>query len=426
MLSIQRKLTMNKNNITLAKEAKRILYFNIVDSQYTKAGSKLYPHQWLWDTCFIAMGYSHFDNQQAKKEIIKMLKAQWKNGLVPHIKYNSKKRRYYPALRHWKIPTTKLTSGITQPPMLAIAAWEIYKKDKDKTFLKKVYPKIKKYHKFLRSQRGGDLLFIIHPWESGMDNTPVYFDVLKRVKDGKLLKADERIDNKIIPKSQRPTKEFYDKAMSLVHLFGEYRYDIDQIKKHSEFIIEDVLFNSIWCEANLCLNHIAKVLGRNGDIFLKWRRQTIIKMRQKLFKNFYFNFDVKGNSLISKKSCIIFLPLFAGIATQKQAAKIVKAMKSFTLKFPVCSYDPKAPEFNPKKYWRGSVWVNINWFLIRGLYKYGYKDKANEIKIKTIELIKDNGFYEYFNPITGEGYGDSQQSWTAALLIDLLLNPKYQ
>ena len=40
---------------------------------------------------------------------------------------------------------------------------------------------------------------------------------------------------------------------------------------------------------------------------------------------------------------------------------------------------------------------------------------------KTISLIRDHGFYEYFNPLTGVGCGSDQFSWTAALLIDLIM-----
>jgi glycogen debranching enzyme len=42
------------------------------------------------------------------------------------------------------------------------------------------------------------------------------------------------------------------------------------------------------------------------------------------------------------------------------------------------SFDPTSERFNPKKYWRGPVWINLNWILYNGLKDYGYDDIAPE------------------------------------------------
>ncbi len=41
-------------------------------------------------------------------------------------------------------------------------------------------------------------------------------------------------------------------------------------------------------------------------------------------------------------------------------------------------------------------------------------------KKKTIEVVHKNGFFEYFDPISGKGHGADNFSWTAALIIDLV------
>lgn len=405
--------------MTTLDNAKDILITNDIDGYSTRPSPKLYPYQWFWDSCFIAIGYSHFDIDRAKREILGILESQWANGMIPHIKFNSKTKGYFPSPDKWKIPEPKLTSGITQPPMLAIAVWEIYNKDRDKKFLRIVFEKIKKYHEYLAKYRENEnLLFIDHPWESGTDDNPIYDETLRRIKITISLRY-KRKDNKIIASSHRPTKEHYDRYIFLLQEFAKYKYKINIIKNRSQFIIEDVLFNSIWCEANLCMGYIAREIGEKSLQFLDWYEATKKKMREKLVDKYYFSFDVKNKTLIKKKSCASFLPLFAKISSRKEAEEILKLINDFTLKFPVCTYDPKSPEFDPKRYWRGPVWININWFLIRGLMKYGFVKKANEIKMKTINLIKKHGFYEYFNPKTGEGYGADNFSWTAALLIDL-------
>ena len=88
---------------------------------------------------------------------------------------------------------------------------------------------------------------------------------------------------------------------------------------------------------------------------------------------------------------------------------------------PVPSYDRYGFAFFPVRYWRGPVWVNIDWFLMRGLERYGYKKQAERLRETIVSLCRDEGFYEYFDPLTGMGHGSDFFSWTAALLLDVLL-----
>jgi glycogen debranching enzyme len=94
--------------------------------------------------------------------------------------------------------------------------------------------------------------------------------------------------------------------------------------------------------------------------------------------------------------------------------------------FLCASFDPTSERFNPKKYWRGPVWVNLNWMLYNGLVEYGFSEIAKRVKRDTTEMLEKNGFYEYFDSrkeISDDGkggYGGNDFSWSAALLIDLL------
>lgn len=66
------------------KPAKRILDGNWRDC-YTKLSTRPYSQQWNWDSCFIAIGYAHYDEERAQKEMGSLLRAQWPNGMVPQI-----------------------------------------------------------------------------------------------------------------------------------------------------------------------------------------------------------------------------------------------------------------------------------------------------------------------------------------------------
>ena len=96
----------------------------------------------------------------------------------------------------------------------------------------------------------------------------------------------------------------------------------------------------------------------------------------------------------------------------------------YQTKFPLPSVPINSSWFKPMRYWQGPTWININWLLIDGLERYGYKQLASELSEQTINLVKNSGFNEYFNPIDGSAAGVHDFSWTAALIIDLLAKTK--
>ncbi len=121
------------------------------------------------------------------------------------------------------------------------------------------------------------------------------------------------------------------------------------------------------------------------------------------------------------------IPLYAGLATKEQTDRLVKRLlnreeyapdTTTTLRVPTASKSPNY--FAPRGYWRGPIWVNMNWFLIHGLKQYGYANLAREIRVDTPTLVERSGFHEYFDPRTGEGDGSDIFSWSAALVIDLV------
>jgi glycogen debranching enzyme len=92
--------------------------------------------------------------------------------------------------------------------------------------------------------------------------------------------------------------------------------------------------------------------------------------------------------------------------------------------FPLPSVAMSEPAFEPgvvgeRLLWRGPVWINTNWYLVRGLRRHGRDDLAARITEQTLELIDRSGFREYYDPFTGEGYGATDFSWSA-LALDLV------
>src|SRR5262249_26166467 len=97
---------------------------------YTAPARGLYIHQHLWDTCFIAIGQRHYDAGGAMASLRRLLGAQWRNGMIPHIIFEPG-WRYWWDRRIWRswisgsAPHAMATGGISQPPMAAEAVVRI-------------------------------------------------------------------------------------------------------------------------------------------------------------------------------------------------------------------------------------------------------------------------------------------------------------
>ena len=412
------------------EKAKKILDDNWLGSS-TKPAPDLYPHQWNWDSAFIAIGRSHYDTDRAIQEMESLFSAQWSNGMLPQIVFNADALgHYFPEPDFWQVersphaPKDRLTSGITMPPVQAITIEKIYVNAKNPKsilpFLKRIYPRLLKSHEYLyreRDKNNEGLVYIRHPWESGIDNSPTWDGPLSRINiDKEHLPPYERKDLKhgIDPK-MRPSDEEYDRYVYLVDLFRQNEYDESRIRECCPFLVQDPLFNSVLCRANESLARIAEVIGEDPQKPKEWVDRTAGAIRDKLWHadhDIFDAYDLVSDSSIEVDTAAGFLPLFAGAATKEQAQKIYKRLNSASFCalhqgncFTVPNYDTNMESFDSSNYWRGPVWININWMLSHGLRRYGYTLKADSLQKDLLQLPIRFGFHEYFDSFDGTGYG---------------------
>jgi len=407
---------------------------------YTKPSPSLYPHQWNWDSGFIAMGYAHYDQKRARRELASLFAQQWPNGMLPHIVFNPEALgHYFPEPDFWQAPDGRPTSGITMPPLHATACRHIYAAAEDGDaagdFLRFMYPKLMALHRYLHRERdpdGSGLVYIRHPWESGLDNSPAWDEPLKRIQVRKeKLPAYERKDLEHgVPADQRPSDKDYDRYVHLVNLFRRLDYREEEIRKECPFLIKDVLFNSILCRADRDLLMISDALKQDGSEVKEWVEATSGAISRSLWCpecNQFESFDLVGGRLIHSATAAGFLPLFGSAASSEQAQNLFETLDSIAFCalhqgncFTVPNYDMTREDFDSRNYWRGPVWININWMVSKGLKGYGYVEKADAMKRDMIQLPIRFGFHEYFDSRTGKGYGSDSFSWTAALFLDLV------
>lgn len=432
----------------LAEQAKAVLANNDHNGHHTIPSAGLYPHQWLWDSCFIAVGLAHYDVKRAKTEILNLLQGQWANGMVPHMIFNSgdEHHRDRNSWRSWvnaNAPDGVATTGITQPPMLAEAIVRIGKQlqlPERRLWYKKVYPKLVKHHQWLYAERdphNEGLSVQIHPWETGFDDTPPWMFELHKHQLSWWIRAVERFhlepvinlfrrDTKHVPPSQRLSTIDALALYSTQRRLRRKAYDIDGILSHSLFAIQDVGFNSIMIRANSLLRDIAKTAGQQLPEELKAKMKQSEEALELMWDEQttqYYSRNLVTHHQIKIPTLAVLLPLYSGAISKDRADKLVQHLtnkKEFGAKFPVPSTPLNSEWFHETGYWQGPTWINTNWLLIDGLKRYGYDELAEQVRESSLALVEQSGFYEYFSPITGEPAGIPNFSWTAALIIDLL------
>lgn len=370
--------------------------------QYTVPSPTSYPYQWLWDSCFHAIILSHFAIDDAKKELLSLISRQFKNGMIPHMIY-------------WDKPTVinldwgrSGTSTITQPPMIAYAVWQIYEKERDKNFLKLIYPALAGFYNYLlkeRDPRNRHLIGIINPDESGEDNSP-------------------RFDIPLGLPPRHTIEENSKRRFALIDKNKECNFDAPFCMKNF-FWVKDVPFNAIMIENLSKMEKIANELGHEEDVInFKEQRNFITQaMRDLMLEDgIFWSTYAADYRKIKVTTWAIFSPLFAGILNSDEAHiyinEYLKDSKKFWLKYPIPTVSKTDPAFDPVGFWRGPVWAAVNWFVYKGLVRYEFWEEAKKIKESSFELIEREGFREHFNPETGEGLGAFDFTW-GGLLLDM-------
>lgn len=417
-------------------------------SGHTIPAEGLYPHQWLWDSCFIAIGLKHVDIKRAQTELRNLLRGQWANGMIPHMifgdhdKSNSDKRMWQ-SWRNPNAPDNVFTSGITQPPMLAEAVVQIgqsLKMHERRSWYQDMFPALVAYHEWIyhdRDPHQEGLALLIHPWESGLDNSPpwisqmhmharpTWVNVIDKLKLDKITLLLRR-DTHHVPPGQRLDSIDALLYYSVIQRLKRKNWDTDAILNRSHFAIEDLSFNCILVRANENLRTIAKTIGHELPDELSEcmdRSKEAINKLWDGYYNQYFSRNFITHKFIKEPTIATLMPLYAGTITKERAVELVDMLhdnKMFDTNYPVPSVPLGSDYYKELGYWQGPTWINTNWLIVDGLERYGFTEEAEKIRKQSITAVTKHGPYEYFSAKNGDPAGAKNFSWTAALTLDML------
>lgn len=377
-----------------------------VSYDYTCPSPKNYPHQWLWDSCFHAIVLTHIDCERAKREIKTLLLGQKPNGMVPCVSIWKKR---FPFEQFFYV------NRITQSPAIPIAVERIYEKTSDKNFVKDIYPSLKKFFNWLydnRDRNGNGLLEIIHPWEAGTDSIPSF-------------------DKQLGIKNAKPsTFENFYALFKLLIKYYRMGWNENEIYDSKVFVNDNVVFNSVYAKSLLSMVNLSKTIGEknSAEVFMdryKKTRDALLNLCWSEDDGLFYDLDKDGKQIreINLTSLMpLILPDLPNNIVKKLIEEHLLNKEEFWTPFPLASVPVNSKVFNPGNsfiLYRGPTWIHSNWFLSKAILDYGYEAAAKTIIEKTVEMVEKSGFWEFYNPLTGEGYGQENLGWST-LVLDMV------
>ncbi|MBA6295706.1 MGH1-like glycoside hydrolase domain-containing protein [Colwellia sp. MB02u-9] len=421
-----------KNNEKLIEQAKDILYKNDVDG-YTVPTHGLYPFQWNWDAAITALGWMKTDESRAWLEIEMLLKGQWDNGMVPHIIFHQEVDSYFPGPKVWGVDKDIPTTAISQPPVLVSIVKMMAEQAKDQKLaqekLTQMLPQLIAYHQWWYNDRDPEntgLVVSYHPWESGMDNSPAWDKSLAAVPP--VTWQYKRKDLEHVDSDERPHANEYDRYLYLVDFFKKSNFDSEVIYRDCPYKMYDVGIISILHKATKDLVSLCQT-SKVNEQHVTWFNKQIALTESAINtlwsdeQNSFLNTDAITKESFPVLTTGTLMAIYGELANKEQSAKLKILMKSWLdeTEFGISSTYAKCAQYEPQRYWRGPVWLHINWLLALGAEHYGFNEESLQLKEASQTLIEKSGYFEYFNCETGAGCGGDDFSWTAAIALHWFL-----
>ncbi len=411
------------DDAALGREAMAVLEANWTGCGTVPAPG-LYPHQWGWDSAFVVMGLARHHPDRARAELLSLLRGQWATGMLPHIVFHTSEA-YYPGPAVWRSQEHEsapkvLTSGLTAPPLHGLALWWLYRHTGDAAFVRRAFPALSAQHDWLAATRdlgGAGLAAIVHPWESGMDDSPAWDDALAA------LPATGYGRPGADPAGGRPDSD-HDRYVWLAMRYRDAGYSPAYLRDEHPFAIEDPLFNGIWLASCQALADLAPRAGADPAPHAERAERIRRALLDRLWDDCFYARDLRADRLIRVCTVGSFGPLLdPGISSDHlHAALDVLESARFmgATGYPVPSCEIRATQFDRTRYWRGPSWVNTNWLLRRAAAVHSLDQLGRQLTNGTLRLVRQAGFRECFDPFDGSGRGCRDFSWSAALTLDLL------
>ncbi len=224
----------------------------------------------------------------------------------------------------------------------------------------------------------------------------------------------------------------------------------DWVRMSRDNYLEDPASSSLLAYGTVVMQRLANILGYTNDAE-EWAKQynKSITAIDSLWdeKAGYWTVRYKHHLRDNVLTSSILYPVFTDMC--RDTAKIRRVIEDHILNpsefngpYPIPTVAYNSPRYYKQKpprtneaggLWRGNIWMPEAWIIVKGLYKYGYEDQANDIAHRLTGMMSRQEQWtrdfpqfgsmpaEYYDSRTGAGQHIRKFSWTSAVAMEFLL-----
>jgi hypothetical protein len=366
------------------RESRRVLERNWVAEQgFTMPNRRKYPWQWLWDSCFHAIAWSALGDARCGAELESLFALQLPNGFLPHMGYQSDPAQ---ALALWQ---TTGRSDIIQPPMYGHALRVLAERG---FAVEHLFDRAAFALRYLFAQRAdaaSGMIRVVHPWESGCDDSPRW--------DGwDSQPFDERRWN-------RQKREL---VRSIVLHDGAARWN-PQFEVASAGFSALVAFNAF------------ELAELTGDAELARDAAALsAAIEERWIDELRTWSDVRvcgpGSGACARTLDGLFATLVSEDERHAEAALAqVLDPDAFGRPFGPAGVAADDPAYQPRRYWRGDAWPQEIYLMMVAAKRRAWSDAAHGLARRLVLGCVSSRFAERWDPETGRPLGAVPQGWAA-------------
>jgi hypothetical protein len=356
---------------------------------FTVPNARTYPWQWLWDSCFHAVVWAHLgDADRAVSELRCLFARQHETGFVPHIVY-------------WEGAGEELetfwgrvgVSSITQPPMYGHAVAELHRVgiEVPEELVAAAGDALR--HLARWRVRLGDLIGVVHPWETGCDDSPRWDEWVGGewtrdawyVAKGRLMESIERAPGWV------PVG-------------------------NPDFVAAPAGFNALvaWNARELAsvtgdaeLTTIADTVA--GALADRWDADRVT----------WVDAGAHADGSGAVRTADALLPLLVEERPEVVAAVADALVDPAGLGGPYGprGVDRREPAYSSTTYWRGPAWPQLTYLLWRAARGHDHQSLASALAESLTRGAERSGFAEAWDADDAAPHGAVPQSWATLALV---------
>jgi alpha,alpha-trehalase len=288
----------------------------------------------------------------------------------------------------------------SQPPFLTQMVLGVYKQTHDRKYLEEALPKIEKYYQVWVAQPHltpetalsryfdmgeGPAPEVVSAERDAQGRT--HYELVKeyfkthRITDYDVNQYYDRETDQLTPLFYKGDRSMRESGFDPSNRFGPFNIDIIHY--------DPVCLNSLLYSMETQTAEIAETLGRKEEA-ATWRQRArergdrINHLMWDEKDGLYYDYDFVNKRVRHYPFLTTFYPLWAGLASKEQAARVVKNLPLFE----------KIGGLQTSTYVSGNQWDSpfgwapLQMIAVDGLRRYGYAEDAERISMKFLSLVR--------------------------------------